>query len=101
MFQAPTLEKASVDFDLRQSTMVATSAARTALCSRFGFSETGLLASVGAGEPSVQRFIRRSCFQDAAAAWLDSATRAVTIVLVAAIAIAVGDADGRDEGIFY
>ena len=41
---------------LRQSTMAAASAARMALCGRFGLSETGLLASVDAGSPSVHRF---------------------------------------------
>ena len=54
MVQSPTLERASGLFDLWQSTMAAASAARTVLCGRFGFSETGLLASVGAGAPSVQ-----------------------------------------------
>ena len=48
IYQSPILEKASGDFDLRQSTMAAASAAQTALCGRFGFSETGSLASVGA-----------------------------------------------------
>ena len=46
----PTLERVYGLFNLRQSTMAAASAARTALYDRFGFSETGLLASVvGAG----------------------------------------------------
>ena len=52
----PTLARASGLFNLRQSTMAAASAARTALCNQFGFSEAALLASVGAGVPSVQRF---------------------------------------------
>ena len=62
IFQSPTIEKASGDFDLRQLTMTAASAARTALCYRFGFSETGSLASVGAGAPSVHRFCEEELF---------------------------------------
>ena len=51
--------------------------------------------------PPCKGFVRRGCFGGAAAALLDSATRAVATVLVAAIAIAVGDAGGRAEGIIY
>ena len=46
----------------RQSTMVAASAARTALCGRFSFSETASLASVDAGAPSVHRFCKEELF---------------------------------------
>jgi len=42
--------------------MAAASAARTALCGRFGFSETGSLASVDAGAPSVHRFYEEELF---------------------------------------
>ena len=49
----------------------------------------------------VLHIARRSCFRGAAAARLDSATRAVATVLVAAIGIAVDDADGGAEGIIY
>ena len=62
MFQSPTLERASGLFDLRQSTMAAASAARTALCGRFSFSETGSLASVGAAVTPVQRFYKEELF---------------------------------------
>ena len=62
----------------------------------FGLTETASLASVGAGAPSVQRFHKEELFSR-----LDNATCAVATVLVAAIAIAVGDADGGAEGIIY
>ena len=58
----PTLERASCLFNLRQSTMTAASAGRTALCGQFGFSESGSLASVGVGLPSVQRFYKKDLF---------------------------------------
>ena len=41
------------------------------------------------------------CFRGAAAVLLDSATRAVATVLVAAIEIAVNDVDGGAESIIY
>ena len=47
----PVLERASGLFNLRQSIMVAASAAPTALCGQCALSEPGSLASVGAGAP--------------------------------------------------
>ena len=81
--------------------MTVASAARTALCGWFGFSETGSLASVDDGAPSVHRFYKGELFGGAASAWLDSAARAVATVLVAVIVIVVDDADGGSEDIFY
>ena len=62
IFQSPTLERDSGLFDLRQSTMAAASAARTALCGWFGVTETALLASVGAGAHSVHMFCEEELF---------------------------------------
>ena len=46
-------------------------------------------------------FDERQCFRSKVATCLDSTTRAIAIVLVAAIGIAVGDADVGAEGIIY
>ena len=51
--------------------------------------------------PPCTGFMRRSRFRGAAAAWLDGAPPVVATVLVAALAIAVDDADGGSEGILY
>ena len=60
------------------------------------------LASVVTGTPlECNGYISEARFCGAVAAWLGSATHAVATVLVAAIAIAVGDADGGAEGIIY
>ena len=52
--------------------------------------------------PQNQRFDERNGFGGAAAAWtFESATRTVATVLVAAIGIAVGNANGGAKGIMY
>ena len=53
--------------------------------------------------PSVHKFYKEELFlrRNSRLTWPDSATHAVATILVAAVAIAVGDADGGAEGIIY
>ena len=82
--------------------MTAASAAPTALCGRFGLTETAAgLSRCWCALSAKVLYVRRTCFSSAADTWLDSAIRAVVTVLVVVIGIAVGDADGGAEGIIY